>query len=113
MELDPHLSNVLLKGEISNFNHHNRGHMYLTIKDNQSRIQAVMFHGHNRHLKFTPENGMQVLIEGEVSVFEPYGQYQLYIKQMEPDGIGALYLAYEQLKEKLSKQGYFADDKKL
>src|SRR5690625_2434197 len=112
MELDPHLSNVLLKGEISNFNHHNRGHMYLTIKDDQSRIQAVMFQGNNRHLKFITENGMQVLIQGDINVFEPYGQYQLYIKSMEPDGIGSLYLAFEQLKERLSKQGYFNEEHK-
>src|SRR5690625_2293636 len=87
--------------------------MYLTIKDNQSRVQAVMFAGNNRKLKFVPEDGMNVLIKGEVSVFEPYGQYQLYIRDMQPDGIGALYLAYEQLKEKLSKQGYFNEEEKL
>jgi exodeoxyribonuclease VII large subunit len=81
--------------------------MYLTLKDDQSRIQAVMFAGNNRSLKFNPENGMSVLIRGEISVFEAFGQYQLYIQQMEPDGIGALYLAYEQLKEKLHKKGYF------
>lgn len=81
--------------------------MYLTIKDEQTRISAVMFAGNNRSLKFTPENGMNVLIRGEISVFEAYGQYQLYIQQMEPDGIGALYLAFEQLKEKLHKLGYF------
>src|SRR5690625_965256 len=81
--------------------------MYLTIKDDQSRVQAVMFAGNNRKLKFTPEDGMNVLIRGEISVFEPYGQYQLYIRHMEPDGIGALYLAYEQLKDKLENKGYF------
>lgn len=107
LEIDPHLQQVLLKGEISNFTRHSRGHFYLTIKDDHSRIQAVMFQGDNRHLKFTPENGMQVLIKGNISVFEPYGQYQLYIRSMEPDGIGALYLAYEQLKEKLQRAGYF------
>lgn len=112
MEIDPHLQEVLLKGEISNFNHHSRGHMYLTIKDNHSRIQAVMFAGNNRRLKFIPENGMNVLVKGEVTVFEPHGQYQLYIREMEPDGIGALYLAYEQLKEKLSKKGYFDEHHK-
>ncbi|WP_099158464.1 exodeoxyribonuclease VII large subunit [Virgibacillus ndiopensis] len=110
-ETDPHLKTILLKGEISNFKHHSRGHMYLTIKDENSRIQAVMFAGNNRFLKFKPENGMNVLIKGEIGVFEPQGQYQLYIQQMEPDGIGALYLAFEQLKEKLYKQGYF--DEKL
>lgn len=109
IDIDPHLQNVWLAGEISNYNHHNSGHMYLTIKDNNSRIQAVMFAGSNRGLKFTPENGMQVLIKGNIGVFEPYGQYQLYINQMEPDGIGALYLAYEQLKNKLAKEGLFDD----
>ncbi|WHX27471.1 exodeoxyribonuclease VII large subunit [Virgibacillus halodenitrificans] len=107
LETDPHLKNVWLKGEISNFKHHSRGHMYLTIKDDQTRIQAVMFAGNNRFLKFIPENGMKVLIKGEISIFEAYGQYQLYIQNMEPDGIGALYLAFEQLKEKLHKKGYF------
>ncbi|MBT2214413.1 exodeoxyribonuclease VII large subunit [Virgibacillus dakarensis] len=107
IDSDPHLKNIWLKGEISNFKHHSRGHMYLTIKDEQTRIQAVMFAGNNRRLKFQPENGMNVLIKGEIGVFEPHGQYQLYIQQMEPDGIGALYLAFEQLKEKLNKQGYF------
>lgn len=107
MDTDPHLRQVWLRGEISNFKHHSRGHMYLTIKDDHSRIQAVMFAGNNRMLKFIPENGMNVLIKGEISVFEAYGQYQLYIQHMEPDGIGALYVAYEQLKEKLQQQGYF------
>ncbi|RDW19152.1 exodeoxyribonuclease VII large subunit [Oceanobacillus arenosus] len=107
IDVDPHLKNVLLKGEISNFSHHSRGHMYLTIKDDQAKVQAVMFAGNNRSLKFKPENGMNVLIKGEISVYEAFGQYQLYIQQMEPDGIGSLYLAYEQLKEKLHKQGYF------
>lgn len=104
---DPHLKDIWLRGEISNFKHHSRGHMYLTIKDDHARIQAVMFAGNNRKLKFKPENGMNVLIRGEVGVFEQFGQYQLYIQQMEPDGIGSLYLAFEQLKEKLHKQGYF------
>ncbi|TFJ93714.1 exodeoxyribonuclease VII large subunit [Lentibacillus salicampi] len=107
LSADPHLKNIWLKGEISNFKHHSRGHMYLTIKDDQARIQAVMFAGNNRRLKFKPENGMNVLIRGEIGVFEQFGQYQLYIQQMEPDGLGSLYLAFEQLKEKLHKQGYF------
>src|SRR5699024_6314893 len=107
LSADPHLKNIWLKGEISNFKHHSRGHMYLTIKDDHARIQAVMFAGNNRRLKFRPENGMNVLIRGEIGVFEQFGQYQLYIRQMEPDGIGSLYLAFEQLKEKLHKQGYF------
>ncbi|MEC5422294.1 exodeoxyribonuclease VII large subunit [Virgibacillus sp. C22-A2] len=112
IDTDPHLKNIWLKGEISNFKHHSRGHMYLTIKDEQSRMQAVMFAGNNRSLKFNPENGMNVLIKGEISVFEAYGQYQLYIQQMEPDGVGALFLAFEQLKVKLHKLGYFDDTHK-
>lgn len=112
IDTDNHLRDVWLMGEISNFKHHNRGHMYLTIKDDQTRIQAVMFAGKNRFLKFIPENGMKVLIRGDISVFEAFGQYQLYIHQMEPDGVGALFLAYEQLKEKLSKQGYFDQEAK-
>ncbi|WP_068671921.1 exodeoxyribonuclease VII large subunit [Oceanobacillus sp. Castelsardo] len=107
MDTDPHLKQILIKGEISNFKQHSRGHMYMTIKDTQTKIQAVMFAGNNRFLKFKPENGMNVLIKGEISVYEAYGQYQLYISQMEPDGIGSLYLAFEQLKEKLQKKGYF------
>ncbi|WLV23525.1 exodeoxyribonuclease VII large subunit [Aciduricibacillus chroicocephali] len=107
MELDPHLRNVWLRGEISNFKLHSRGHMYLTIKDDEARMQAVMFAGNNKNLAFMPENGMNVLVRGEVNVFESYGQYQLYIKEMEPDGIGALYMAFEQLKEKLEKKGMF------
>ncbi|WP_096270549.1 exodeoxyribonuclease VII large subunit [Paucisalibacillus globulus] len=107
MDTDPHLRSIWLKGEVSNFKLHSRGHMYLTIKDDQARINAVMFSGNNRYLKFKPENGMKVLIRGEISVFEATGQYQLYIQQMEPDGVGSLYLTFEQLKEKLRKKGYF------
>ncbi|MFD1360660.1 exodeoxyribonuclease VII large subunit [Lentibacillus salinarum] len=109
---DQHLKHIWLKGEISNFKHHSRGHMYLTIKDDHARIQAVMFAGNNRRLKFRPENGMNVLIHGEVGVFEQFGQYQLYIQQMEPDGVGSLYLAFEQLKEKLHQQGHFTKERK-
>lgn len=111
-DTDSHLKNIWLRGEVSNYKLHSRGHMYLTIKDDQTRVQAVMFAGNNRSLKFEPENGMNVLIKGEISVFEPFGQYQLYIQQMEPDGIGSLYLAFEQLKEKLYKAGYFEEKHK-
>ena len=107
MDVDPHLQTVHVKGEISNYSHHSRGHMYLTIKDKNAQIKAVMFAGNNKGLKFQPENGMEVLVTGNISVFEAYGQYQLYIRTMEPDGIGALYLAFEQLKTKLSDAGYF------
>ncbi|WP_330948596.1 exodeoxyribonuclease VII large subunit [Virgibacillus sp. MG-45] len=112
LDIDPHLRSVLVKGEISNFKHHTRGHMYLTIKDDHSRIQAVMFAGNNRMLNFVPENGMQVFITGNISVFEATGQYQLYIQEMEPDGLGSLYLAFEQLKEKLRNKGYFSQELK-
>lgn len=107
LETSPSLERVFIYGEISNFKHHSRGHMYFTLKDDRARISAVMFAGNNRALRFQPENGMKVFISGNISVYEPYGQYQLYVKQMEPDGIGQLYLAYEQLKGKLEREGYF------
>jgi exodeoxyribonuclease VII large subunit len=112
LESDRHLQGVLVRGEISNFKGHSRGHLYLTLKDQGSRIQAVMFSSHNQNLLFNPENGMKVLIEADLSVYEPYGQYQLYIKNMQPDGIGNLYLAYEQLKKKLEEAGYFNPEHK-
>lgn len=112
LDMDSHLKGVLIRGEISNFKHHNRGHMYLTIKDDQARIQAVMFKGDNSRLRFVPEDGMNVLIEGDISVFERFGQYQLYIQRMEPGGIGALYVAFEQLKKKLQTLGMFNDEHK-
>lgn len=108
-EVDPHLQDLWIKGEISNFTYHSRGHMYFTLKDEQARIQAVMFAGYNRQLTFKPENGMTVLVRGEISVYEPSGAYQVYVKEMQPDGIGALYLAYEQLKKKLEQEGLFAE----
>ncbi|WP_075982258.1 exodeoxyribonuclease VII large subunit [Bacillus massilinigeriensis] len=107
-DVDPHLQNVFVKGEISNFKQHSSGHMYFTLKDEKARILAVMFSRYNRTLKFTPENGMKVLIKGDISLFESSGQYQVYIKEMQPDGIGELYLAFEQLKEKLEKEQLFS-----
>jgi exodeoxyribonuclease VII large subunit len=111
-EVDPHLQDLWIKGEISNFTNHSRGHMYFTLKDEQARIQAVMFAGYNRYLTFKPENGMKVLVRGEISVYEPSGNYQVYVKEMQPDGIGALYLAYEQLKKRLEQEGLFAPEHK-
>ncbi|AXM89870.1 exodeoxyribonuclease VII large subunit [Anoxybacillus ayderensis] len=111
-EVDPHLQDLWIKGEISNFTYHSRGHMYFTLKDEQARIQAVMFAGYNRQLTFKPENGMTVLVRGEISVYEPSGTYQVYVKEMQPDGVGALYLAYEQLKKKLEQEGLFAKEHK-
>ncbi|MED4017082.1 MULTISPECIES: exodeoxyribonuclease VII large subunit [Sutcliffiella] len=106
-DVDPHLQDVLVKGEISNYKQHSRGHMYFTLKDENARLQAVMFAGNNRNLPFKPEEGMKVLVRGEITVYEGSGQYQIYIKEMQPDGIGSLYLAYEQLKKKLSEEGLF------
>jgi exodeoxyribonuclease VII large subunit len=106
-DVDLHLTDIWIKGEISNFNLHSRGHMYFTLKDEKARIQAVMFAGANKSLKFKPENGMKVLLRGEISVYEQSGGYQVYVKEMQPDGIGSLYLAYEELKNKLQKEGLF------
>ncbi|WP_338451675.1 exodeoxyribonuclease VII large subunit [Niallia oryzisoli] len=111
-DADPHLQDVYVKGEISNYKQHSSGHMYFTLKDEKARILAVMFSSANRKLKYSPENGMKVLIRGNVTVFESGGQYQIYVKEMQPDGIGDLYLAFEQLKEKLAKEGLFAQEHK-
>ena len=108
IENDPRLNFVLLSGEISNLiDHYRSGHIYLSLKDERSVIRAVMFAGNARRLKFRPQDGMKVLCRGRVSVYEPSGQYQLYIEDMQPDGVGALSLAYEQLKRELEKQGLF------
>lgn len=105
---DPRLSTIILSGEISNLTDHYRsGHIYLSLKDEKSVIRAVMFAGNARRLQFRPQDGMKVLCRGRVSVYEPSGQYQLYIEDMQPDGMGALALAYEQLKNELSRQGLF------
>lgn len=111
-DTDPHLQEVWIKGELSNFKWHSRGHMYFTLKDENTRIQGVMFAGDNRYIKFKPEDGMKVLIRGEVTVYEAYGQYQIYAKEMQPDGVGNLYLAYEELKKRLELEGLFAREKK-
>jgi exodeoxyribonuclease VII large subunit len=101
-----------VRGEISNFTNHRTGHFYLTLKDEGSLIKAVMFKGYASKLKFLPENGMKVIVRGRVSAFVRDGQYQIYIEAMEPDGIGALYIAYEQLKRKLTAEGLFDRSKK-
>ncbi|WP_428909075.1 exodeoxyribonuclease VII large subunit [Niallia sp. Krafla_26] len=111
-DADPYLNDCLVKGEISNFKQHSSGHMYFTLKDEKARILAVMFSSANRKIKFTPENGMKVLVRGDISVYEGSGQYQLYVQEMQPDGIGDLYLAFEQLKEKLGKEGLFSTEHK-
>ncbi|MCY8595248.1 exodeoxyribonuclease VII large subunit, partial [Bacillus haynesii] len=106
-DVDPHLEDIWIKGELSNVKIHSRGHIYFTLKDDNARIQSVMFARQNRNLAFTPENGMKVLVRGGISVYEPSGNYQLYAKEIQPDGIGALHLAYEELKKKLSQEGLF------
>ena len=111
---DIKLRGILVKGEISGFtNHYKTGHFYFTLKDGESMIKAVMFNNFASRLKFMPENGMSVIVSGNVQVFERDGVYQIYATDMQPDGLGALYMAYEQLKDKLSKEGLFdADHKK-
>lgn len=113
IEQDMNLQTVFVQGEISNFtNHYKTGHFYMTVKDEFSSIKAVMFKSANMRLKFMPENAMSVIIKGRVAVFERDGQYQLYIDDMQPDGTGALSLAFEQLKAKLAKEGLFDADRK-
>lgn len=109
---DDLMQSVMVRGEISNFIHHSSGHMYFTLKDKDSKIRCVMFKSNNRYLKFNIENGMNVIISGNVSSYERDGQYQLYCNSIEPDGVGSLYLKFEQLKEKLSAQGYFDKEHK-
>lgn len=109
-EFDPYLEKVYLKGEISNYNSRRRGmHQYFNIKDEHSIISTVLFAGNARKIKFDLEEGMSVLVSGRVSVYEAGGNYQLIIDSMQPDGIGALFLAYEQTKEKLNKEGLFQE----
>ena len=104
------LKNIFVVGEISNFtNHYRTGHYYMTLKDENAAIKAVMFKTANQKLRFVPESGMSVIVRGRVSVFERDGQYQLYIDDMQPDGIGALTLAFEQLKNRLAQEGLFDD----
>ncbi len=106
------LSDVYIKGEISNFTNHRTGHFYFTLKDPDSLIRAVMFKSAASKLKFLPENGMKVIVRGRVSAFVRDGQYQIYVEQMEPDGIGSLYIAFEQLKRKLEAEGLFSPTRK-
>lgn len=112
IEKDGILSNITVKGEISNFKHHSSGHLYLSLKDDGGVIRAVMFRFSAQKLKFRPENGMQVIVSGKVSVYERDGQYQIYIDEMMPDGVGALYVAYEQLKAQLEQEGLFSQQYK-
>lgn len=109
-DADENLANIFISGEISNFtNHYRTGHLYFTLKDDSAAVRAVMFNSSAKRLKFMPEDGMKGIARGRVSVYEASGQYQLYVDDMQPDGVGALNLAYEQLKEKLQKEGLFSE----
>ncbi len=113
MEADPLLSQIFVVGEISNFtNHYKSEHLYFSLKDDRAVVKAVMFAQHARRLRFVPENGMKVLVRGRVSIYEAGGQYQIYAEDMQPDGLGALNMAYEQLKKKLEAEGLFAQERK-
>ncbi len=113
IEGDGRLSHITVSGEISNFTDHYRsGHLYFSLKDEKSVLKAVMFASAARRLRFRPEDGMKVIVRGRVSVYEPTGQYQLYVEDMQPEGIGALSLAYEQLKERLAAEGLFERERK-
>lgn len=109
---DEMLNNVLVKGEISNFKSHYTGHMYFTLKDENSLIKCVMFKSYTTHLSFMPKDGMKVMVLGSVAVFERDGIYQIYAKAMKEDGLGSLYTAYEELKKKLEQEGLFAESHK-
>ena len=107
IDSDANLKRVFLKGEVSNFKNHTRGHLYFTLKDDDSRISAVMFASQAAYLKFDPEDGMNVLVEGRISCYPSQGTYQIYVDKMEMDGLGNLYLEFEKLKKKLSEEGLF------
>ena len=109
---DELLNSISIRGEITNFKAHYTGHYYFTLKDESSTIKCVMFKGYAQFVKFKPADGMKVVINGQISAFERDGVYQIYCKSMSPEGLGDLYLAYEQLKEKLSKEGLFDISKK-
>lgn len=107
-----YLRKVYLKGEISNFKNHTRGHLYFTLKDEESRLSAVMFAGSTKTLQFKPEDGMKVLVTGRISVYPATGSYQIYVEEMTLDGVGNLYIEFEKLKEKLYKEGLFNKEHK-
>lgn len=109
---DPTLQDIWVSGELSNFKHHRSGHMYFTVKDGASSLRCVFFSRDNIRCLFEPADGMEVLLNGNISVYEPDGIYQLYVREMEPAGMGSLYLAYEQLKSKLEEEGLFRSEKK-
>ena len=109
MDNDSNLNVVYLKGEISNFKNHSSGHLYFTIKDESSRILAVMFRNNAQKINFKPVDGSKVLVVGRISCYEASGNYQIYVEEMLEDGVGNLYLEFERLKKKLGEKGYFDD----
>ena len=112
LENDPNLGLIFLKGEISNFKSHTRGHYYFTLKDDTSRISAMMFSSAVQRVKFIPKDGMKVMVTGRIGVYEATGSYQIYVDEMIEDGVGNLYIAFQQLKEKLEKEGLFKEEYK-
>ncbi len=112
IQSDPRLRGLWVTGEISNFKHHRSGHMYFTVKDSSSSLRCVFFRGDNIKCIFEPTDGMEVILYGNLSVYEPGGQYQLYVQEMQPAGMGSLYVAFEQLKEKLAQEGLFRPENK-
>jgi exodeoxyribonuclease VII large subunit len=105
--IESNFSNIWIQGEISNFKHHSSGHMYFTLKDQGAELRCVMFRGFNQGIHFKPEDGMDVILQGKITVYEPRGQYQLMVQNMEPAGLGTLYLAFEALKKQLQLEGLF------
>lgn len=112
LDLNPPLTDIYIKGEISNLKAHSSGHLYFTMKDEQSALKCVMFRSSAAGLSFTPENGMKITAHGRISAFVRDGAYQLYCDSMEPDGVGSLYIAFEQLKKKLQSEGLFSEERK-
>ena len=113
LERDPHLGSLYIRGEISNFkNHYSSGHLYLSLKDEGAVINAVIYRFSAAKLTFRPEDGMKVIVRAKVTLYEKGGSYQLLIDEMQPDGVGALQVAYEQLKAKLAEEGLFDESRK-
>ena len=113
LEGDANLAAVYIGGEISNFtNHYKSGHLYMSLKDEGALVKAVMFRAYASKLAFTPENGMKVIVRARVSLYEKDGAFQIYIEEMQPDGVGALQIAFEQLKKKLAAEGLFEASRK-
>ena len=106
MDADENLNHIFLVGEISNFKHHTSGHLYFTLKDEEAQVRAVMFRNAAARLRFQVSDGMRVLVRGRVSLYEAGGSYQVFVDDMQPDGAGALSLAFEQLKEKLARDAF-------